>query len=117
MLRFSGAAVSHLGLVRANNEDSGFLSPSCMLVADGVGGAEAGEIASATAAYVVSALALADRAADRRAEPVAMLQEAVTLAQAQVAAGVRQDASRAGMATTLTRAGHRRRDLRGRSSR
>ena len=60
VLRFSGVAVSHAGLVRSGNEDSGFLGPTCMLVADGVGGAAAGEVASATAAYVVSAMALAD---------------------------------------------------------
>ena len=35
MLRFSGVAVSHAGLVRSGNEDSGFLGPTCMLVADG----------------------------------------------------------------------------------
>lgn len=98
MLRFSGAAVSHAGLVRTGNEDSGFLGPSCMLVADGVGGAAAGEIASATAAHVVSAVALADPHGD----PLAMLQSGVLLAQEQVAAGVRADPSRAGMATTLT---------------
>ncbi|MCW2762801.1 MAG: serine/threonine-protein phosphatase [Marmoricola sp.] len=98
MLRFSGVAVSHAGLVRPDNEDSGFLGSSCMLVADGVGGAAAGEIASATAAYVVSALALNDP----HAEPLAMLQRGVHLAQEQVAAGVRQDVSRTGMATTLT---------------
>jgi serine/threonine protein phosphatase PrpC len=98
VLRFSGVAVSHAGLVRPGNEDSGFLGSSCMLVADGVGGAAAGEIASATAAYVVSALALNDP----HAEPLAMLQRGVHLAQEQVAAGVRQDVSRTGMATTLT---------------
>lgn len=98
VLRFSGVALSHVGLVRSGNEDSGFLGASCMLVADGVGGATAGEIASATTAHVVSALALTDP----RAEPVAMLREGVALAQEQVAAGVRQHPSRTGMATTLT---------------
>ncbi|MET0998944.1 MAG: protein phosphatase 2C domain-containing protein [Marmoricola sp.] len=98
MLRFSGVALSHVGLVRSGNEDSGFLSSGCMLVADGVGGAAAGEIASATAAYVVSALALTDPGA----EPAAMLREGILLAQEQVAAGVLQDPARTGMATTLT---------------
>ena len=60
VLRFSGVALSHVGLVRTGNEDSGFMGPTCMLVADGVGGAAAGEVASATTAYVVSATALAD---------------------------------------------------------
>lgn len=98
VLRFSGSAVSHSGLVRPANEDSGFLGPSCMLVADGVGGAAAGEVASATAAYVVSALALSDP----RAEPLTMLRAGVRLAQEQVAVGVRRDPARSGMATTLT---------------
>ncbi|MEO7351772.1 MAG: protein phosphatase 2C domain-containing protein [Marmoricola sp.] len=98
VLRFSGVTVSHAGLVRSGNEDAGFLGPGCMLVADGVGGAAAGEIASATTAYVVSALALTDPTAD----PVAMLHMGVVLAQEQIAAGVRQDAARTGMATTLT---------------
>lgn len=98
VLRFSGVAVSHAGLVRSGNEDSGFLGPTCMLVADGVGGAAAGEVASATAAYVVSALALADPQAD----PVQMLQGGVRLAQEQIAVGVRREPARAGMATTLT---------------
>lgn len=98
VLRFSGVAVSHPGLVRSGNEDSGFLGPSCMLVADGVGGAAAGEVASSTAAYVVLSLALSDP----RAEPLAMLKDGVRLAQEQVAAGGHQDPARAGMATTLT---------------
>ena len=59
MLRFSGAGVSDVGRVRPHNEDSGFVGPYVALVADGVGGAAAGEIASATAAYSASAVALA----------------------------------------------------------
>jgi serine/threonine protein phosphatase PrpC len=98
VLRFSGVALSHVGLVRSGNEDSGFMGPTCMLVADGVGGAAAGEVASATTAYVVSATALADPDSD----PVEMLRAAIQLAQQQVALGVARDPGRAGMATTLT---------------
>ena len=98
MLKFSGAAISHSGLVRAGNEDSGYLGPHCMLVADGVGGAAAGEVASATAAYVVSEVALSGPATD----PLARLRGAVRLAQQQVRVGVRKDSTRTGMATTLT---------------
>ena len=58
VLRFSGAGVSDVGRVRPHNEDSGFVGPYVALVADGVGGAAAGEIASATAAYSASAVAL-----------------------------------------------------------
>ena len=59
MLRFSGAGVSDVGRVRPHNEDSAFHGPYVAVVADGVGGAAAGEVASATAAYVVAATALA----------------------------------------------------------
>ncbi len=98
MLRLSGVALSHVGLVREGNEDSGFVSPTCMLVADGVGGAAAGEVASATAAYVVSALSQAGQETD----PFALLRSGIQMAQEQVALGVLRDPNRAGMATTLS---------------
>jgi protein phosphatase len=98
VLRISGVGVSHVGLVRSGNEDAGFVGPTCMLVADGVGGAAAGEVAAATTAYIVSAVALIDSSAD----PGATLRAGVRMAQEQLATGVRQDPARAGMATTLT---------------
>lgn len=97
MHRFVGAAASHTGLVRDHNEDSGFAGPGLLLVADGVGGHAAGEVASATAAYVVSATALAHPTDD----PATTLREGVALAQHQVAVGARAP-ERHGMATTLT---------------
>jgi serine/threonine protein phosphatase PrpC len=102
MLRLSGVAESHPGLVRSGNEDSGFLGPTCILVADGVGGAAAGEVASATAAYVVSASVLSSLGADPEADPVEVLRAAVRLAQEQILVGVVRDPAREGMATTLT---------------
>ena len=48
-MRLLSVGVSHRGLVRANNEDSGFCGSQLALVADGVGGSAAGEVASATA--------------------------------------------------------------------
>lgn len=99
MLRFSyHAAVSHVGLVRHNNEDSGFSGPYVQLVADGVGGAAAGEVASTTTAYVVSALAA--RAGD--GDLPGLLATALQEAHEQLRAGVRSDPARTGMATTLT---------------
>jgi len=98
MLRFSGAGVSDVGRVREHNEDSAFVGPYVALVADGVGGAAAGEVASATTAYVVSATALG-RFGE---EPELVLLDAVAAARASLAAGVRQDPSRDGMATTLS---------------
>ncbi len=40
---------SEIGLVRKNNQDSGFASPHLLVVADGMGGAAAGDLASAVA--------------------------------------------------------------------
>lgn len=98
MLRFAGAGVTDVGHVREHNEDAAFVGPSVALVADGVGGAAAGEVASATAAYVVSAVALA-----RRADPpAAVLADAALAAQRRLHEGLLADASRHGMATTLT---------------
>lgn len=97
VFRFVGR--SEVGLVRDNNEDSGFVGRRCLLVADGVGGAAAGEVASATTAYVVSAgvgLWAGSRAPER------LLADGVALAQRQLRDGVEADPARQGMATTLT---------------
>lgn len=98
MLRFDYTATSHVGLVRDGNEDAGFAAPYLQLVADGVGGAAAGEVASATTAYVVSALA----AAEPDVEPEVLLQAAVRESHRQLHEGVRRSPEWAGMATTLT---------------
>jgi protein phosphatase len=98
VLRFSGAGVSDVGRVRPHNEDSGFVGPYVTVVADGVGGAAAGEVASATAAYAATAIALGRFG--RRPELV--LAEAYTAAAQGVRLGVQRDLDRLGMATTLT---------------
>ena len=98
MLQFRFAAQSDTGRVRANNEDAGFAGPYLLCVADGVGGAASGEVASATTSYVVSARALAHPGM----APVRVLGEAVQEAHEQLVAGVAEDPRRLGMATTLT---------------
>lgn len=54
---FSSCAISDVGLVRAGNEDSGFISPQLIAVADGMGGHAAGEIASRIAVSTLASLA------------------------------------------------------------
>jgi PPM family protein phosphatase len=98
VLRFMGAGVSDVGRVRPHNEDSAFVGPYVAVVADGVGGAAAGEIASATAAYSASAVALG-RLGER---PEEVLEAAYAAAAAGVRLGVQRDPDRLGMATTLT---------------
>ncbi|WP_395658127.1 PP2C family protein-serine/threonine phosphatase [Nocardioides sp.] len=48
-LRLRFAAVSDVGRVRKDNQDSGYVGPWLLAVCDGVGGAARGDIASATA--------------------------------------------------------------------
>lgn len=98
MIQFRFDARSDTGRVRTNNEDAGFAGPYLLCVADGVGGAAAGEVASATTTYVVSARALAHPGH----EPGRLLSAAAREAHAQLAAGVAADPRRVGMATTLT---------------
>ena len=98
MLRFSGAGVSEVGLRRDHNEDSGFVGPYVALVADGVGGAAAGEVASATATHALTATALSRFGDDAEA----VLRAGVAAARPACPAGAEDDPARAGMATTLT---------------
>ena len=48
MLTLEAIALSETGLVRKTNQDSGYVSGRLLLVADGMGGAAAGDLASAT---------------------------------------------------------------------
>ncbi|WP_435746613.1 PP2C family protein-serine/threonine phosphatase [Nocardioides sp. SYSU DS0663] len=97
MLRFVGSGVSDVGLVRSNNEDSGFVGGGLCLVADGVGGAAAGEVASATAAQ-----AFLDAVASGVGDPEEVFARATDLARAGIRRAIQRDLSRLGMATTLT---------------
>jgi serine/threonine protein phosphatase PrpC len=98
MLRFSGAGVTDVGSVRVHNEDSAYLSPYVALVADGVGGAAAGEVASATAASV-----LASGVPSRpHRDPVALLVDLLGQAVHRLHEEAATCPDRAGMATTLT---------------
>lgn len=98
MLHFAYGAASHVGLVRDHNEDAGFSGPYLQLVADGVGGAAAGEVASATTTYVVTALTMGHPDQDA----AMLLAEAVATAHRELRRGTDEDETRQGMATTLT---------------
>lgn len=96
-LRFAGR--SEIGLVRRNNEDSGYAATDIAVVADGMGGHEAGELASAaTIASVVNAAKLATEAD----EVLAHLSEAVITAGEYIADVVAANRELTGMGTTMT---------------
>jgi PPM family protein phosphatase len=93
------AARSDVGLVRAGNEDSGYAGDSLLVVADGMGGHAAGELASATAIATMSEMdtaGLDDDAALQR------LSEAVVTTSERIADVVAAHPEFAGMGTTLT---------------
>jgi protein phosphatase len=97
-LSFDWAARTDVGLVRTNNEDAVFASPRLAAVADGVGGAAAGEVASRA---VIDALVHLDKTRlSGRLE--AALEEAVTSANDRVGFIARYRPSTQGMSTTLT---------------
>jgi protein phosphatase len=86
-----------IGCVRKDNEDSLLAAPPLFVVADGMGGHAAGEIASEIAVGTLSDFGLA------YADPEA-LQQAVLEANREVIRASREGRGRAGMGTTLTAA-------------
>ncbi len=96
-------ARSHQGMVRSNNEDSFYFKatePRLLIVADGMGGHQAGEVASTTAVNAVKGCLESDKASDL--PPEKLLKEAVRMANAQIYAKASSNASLNGMGTTLT---------------
>ncbi|MDW5330043.1 PP2C family protein-serine/threonine phosphatase [Plantactinospora sp. KLBMP9567] len=91
-------AISDPGLVRPNNEDVAFAGSRLIAVADGMGGAPAGEVASEIA---ISSLAPVERSAPD-AEPVTALRDAIGAANAQIRAVTDADQATEGMGTTVT---------------
>ena len=91
------AARSDVGLVRQGNEDSGYAGPSLLVIADGMGGHAAGELASATAVAI-----LAELDATPPADPVTALADAVDRIGNSIVELVQTDTEVEGMGTTVT---------------
>ncbi len=96
-LRF--AARSEIGRVRKNNEDAGYAATDLLVVADGMGGHEAGELASAATVAAVVAAASKESNAD---EVLGNLSEAVVTSGEYIADVVAANRDLAGMGTTMT---------------
>ena len=95
------AAKSHIGLVRSGNEDSGYAGPTMLVVADGMGGHAAGELASAAA---VATFATIDAECDPTSETEVLtdLSAGVARTTEEIRRVVGERPQFAGMGTTLT---------------
>jgi serine/threonine protein phosphatase PrpC len=89
---------SEIGLIRKNNQDSGFASPHLLVVADGMGGAAAGDLASAVAIHTIRKI----EAPTAGQEMLEVLAGAIHLANDKIAELVESDLSLEGMGTTVT---------------
>lgn len=93
------AALSDVGRVRRNNEDSAYAGPHLLLLADGMGGAAAGEVASATAVQVIRRL---DKPGIAGQDMLEALAGAVHRANERLSELVEEDPEREGMGSTVT---------------
>ena len=93
------AARSDVGMVRRDNEDSGYASPRLLVVADGMGGHAAGELASATA--VATLAEVVDGEGDP-GETLASLAAGVHAAGVSIGQVVIDNPDLVGMGTTTT---------------
>lgn len=104
VLVFRAAARSDVGNVRTRNEDSGYASESLLLVADGMGGHAAGELASATAVATLAELPWSLHSRSGDTDWLAEASQHVDRAAQRITEAIRSDEDRAGMGTTMTAA-------------
>jgi protein phosphatase len=90
------AGVTDAGRKRRRNEDAYVVDPPLFAVADGMGGAQAGEVASQLAAAVLRGSGAGESDPEQRV--VALIQEA----NRQIYERARSDAHASGMGTTIT---------------
>ena len=93
------AVRSDVGLLREGNEDSAYAGPHLLAVADGMGGYEAGEVASAA---VISTVAPLDQKVMPESELIDALAGAVATAKQTLRRIVDSDPTVGSMGTTLT---------------
>lgn len=92
----TAGAATDVGRVRTHNEDSGLAEGGLFLVADGMGGHAAGEVASGIVVETMRELVPRD---DLTADDVTAQ---IALANERILASMEEDSSRDGMGTTVT---------------
>ena len=100
---FETAARSAIGLVRQGNEDSGFVSPQLIAVADGMGGHAAGEVASRIAVEVLQALTPTLISSEIDEDSVEdLLMHSLHSIDSEISTVTEEEIEKRGMGTTLT---------------
>lgn len=100
---FETSARSAIGLVRQGNEDSGFISPQLIAVADGMGGHAAGEVASRIAVETLHALTNTLTADNVDTDSVEdLLMHSLHSIDFKIAETTDEEIEKRGMGTTLT---------------
>src|SRR4029453_8224704 len=97
-LHLRGAGVTDQGHVRSNNQDAYYAGDRLLVVADGMGGMAAGDVASRLA---VDAMTSLDQPIDNDGQMDA-LHKALEVANGRIAEQVAEDSALQGMGTTLT---------------
>ena len=99
VIQATHGAATHIGQVRQGNEDAYVAIDGLYVVADGMGGHSAGEVASALAVTTLKDAYLSTNPGLHTPDQVA---EAVALANTAVFIEALEDSSKSGMGTTLT---------------
>jgi protein phosphatase len=103
MTSFRHAATSHVGVIRTGNEDSGYADARMLVVADGMGGHAAGELASAAVVAAVCA-DVSDRPTSV-ADFERWVRNKLDSAHSRIGDLVAEQPDRRGMGTTFTMLG------------
>lgn len=106
-IEFHCAARSDVGLVRSNNQDSGYAGPNLLVLADGMGGPAGGDIASSVAIAHLVPLDSDSYPADKM---LPLLREALMDAHDELSDRSRRDKDLEGLGTTciaLMRSGNK----------
>jgi len=93
------AARSDVGLVRQVNQDSGYAGPHLLVVADGMGGHAAGDVASSIAIGEIVSLDGESHGAD---DALDLLAEALNTANSELQQAIARQPELRGMGTTVT---------------
>lgn len=93
------AAVSHVGRIRSDNQDSGYAGAHLFVVADGMGGHAGGDVASALA---IRGIKSADHEYENVADAQVALTSAIVDANDGLQAAMREHPELSGMGTTVS---------------